>query len=281
MKVTIGICAYNEESNIGGLLGFLLKEKFNFKLEKVIAVVGGSDQTIEITKGFMNRFKKLNMITEERRKGKASAINSILKNAIGDVIIFICGDNVPKRESINNLVKVFSNREVEAAYGRSIPEESKNTLFGYISHLICDLQHEAGKMKPKILGELCAIRNGIVNELPYNIINDDAYFTAVIRNLGHRIIYVPKAVTYMSGKSDLLSHLKRRRRIARGHIQLRKIGLNVSIRTKIILKLIVGYTRKDTQNILKILFAIVLEIIINVLASYDTLLGRTPYCWEK
>jgi cellulose synthase/poly-beta-1,6-N-acetylglucosamine synthase-like glycosyltransferase len=279
MQATIGMTAYNEEKNIGKLLEFLINEKFSFNLKEIIVVASGcTDKTEEIIKMFIKRNKKGKLIKEEVRKGKVSAVNIILKKAKGDVIIFVCADNLPKKDSINKLIKKFSNKMIGAISGRPIPMENKNTLFGYVSHLIWDMHHKVCIVNPKISGELFAIRKKIVENIPYNIINDDGYMTAITRKKGYKIVYEKEAITYMTGKNSLLTHMRRRRRIARGYIQLKKLGLNVNISLKVIFKALIKRNEKEP---LKTLFVLFLEIIANLLAYYDALLGKTPYCWKK
>jgi cellulose synthase/poly-beta-1,6-N-acetylglucosamine synthase-like glycosyltransferase len=282
MKVSIGITAHNEEKNMGKLLERLSKEKFSFNLKEIIVVASGcTDKTEEIVREHIKKSEGIKLIPEIRRMGKSSAVNIILKKAKGDVIVFICADNIPKKSSINELVRELLNERTMASTGRPIPLENKNTLFGYISHFIWILHHEICLESPKISGELFAIRRGIVDELPYNIINDDGYFTSILRKKDYKISYVKRAVTYMIGKNSLLYHIRRRRRIARGYMQLKEIGLEVSIPYNIIISSIYKKIKKNPKNSIKILFIIILEIIINIFAYYDTLVGKTPYCWDR
>ncbi len=282
LSVTIGIPANNEEKTIGKLLERLCKEKFSFNLNKIIVVSSGcTDRTEDIVKRFVKKNDKIKLISEDIRKGKASAVNLILKEAKGDIIVFVCADNLPKVGSIDKLVEKFSNKEIGAVSGRPIPLEDEKTLFGYISHLIWKLHHAHCLKKSKISGELCAIRNGIISNIPNDIINDDGYFAAVMRKKQKKIVYAPEAVTYMAGENSLLSHIKRRRRIARGFMQLAENNLDVSIPRRDTFKLVIKEIHEEPKNVLKIFLAIVLEIIIDILARYDSFRGYDPYCWER
>lgn len=282
LNVTIGIPANNEERNIGKLLEILCKEKFSFDLSKIIVVASGcTDRTEDIVKRFVKRNNKIKLISEKVRRGKASAVNLILREAKSDIIVFVCADNLPKVGSINKLVKKFSNKEVGAAFGRPVPLESKGNLFGYLSHLIWKLHHFHCLENPKISGELCAVRNGIIPMLPNNIINDDGYFTAIMRKKRKEIIYVPAAVTYMTGRNGFFAYIKRRRRIARGFMQLTENNLNVSIPLRNTFRLVIKEIHKDPKNSPRIFFAMGLEIIINLLAYYDSFRGYNPYCWDR
>lgn len=282
LNVTIGIPAYNEEKNIGKLLKKLSKEKFEFKLDTIIVVASGcTDKTEIIVEKFAKKNKKIKLLSEKIRRGKTTAINLILKNTNSKIIVFVDGDNLHKFGSINRLVGKFSDKEIGAASCRQVSLESEKTLFGYISHLIWNLHHSYCLIEPKISGELCAIRKGIVPNIPNNIINDDGYFTAIMRRNGWKIIYVPQALVYLTKKNNLFTHIKKRRRIARGYQQLRELKLDVCIPLKAMFKLTAKEICREPQNIFKILIAVGLEVIINILAYYDSARGHIPYCWEK
>lgn len=282
MFVSIGITAHNEEKNIGNLLEKLSKEKYSFKLREIIVVASGcTDRTVDIIKDFMKKNKKIKLIKEKKRKGKTSAVNIILKKSKGEVIVFVCADNIPKKNSINKLVKEISNEKIGAVSGRPIPLEIKDTFFGYISYLIWNLHNDVCLINPKISGELFSIKKGIVKKIPYSIINDDGYITAILRKKGYKIIYANRAVTYMTGNNSLFSHINRRRRIARGFVQLKRLGFNVNIPPFLILKYLVRRIKKEPSKVLKIFFAVLLEFIANLLAFYDTVRGKTPYCWKR
>jgi len=280
--VSIGITAYNEEKNIGKLLDFLSKEKFSFSLKEIIVVISGcTDRTEDVVKPFLKTNKKIKLIKEKERKGKTSAINLILKKAKGNIIVFICADNIPKKGSINKIITRFSNKKIQAVSGRPIPIEGKDKLFGYISYLVWALHHKVCLRNPKISGELFAIKKDVVKEIPYKIVNDDGYLTALVRKLGYKIAYAPEAVTYMIGTNNLSSHIIRRRRIGRGYTQLKEIGLDVNISIPLKIKSIIEFIKEEPENIHKILFAVFLEVFIDILAFYDTIKKINPYCWKK
>jgi len=282
INVTIGIPVYNEEKNIGNLLKHILEEKFIFRLDKVIVIASGcKDKSVNIINDFTKKNKKIHLVLEKKREGKSSAVNLILEKSKSDIILFIDATNIPKIGSINHIIKVFGDKEVGAASGKPIPIRNKNKTFDYVSKLIWKMHHNYCLIEPKISGELFAIRKNIVSEIPKKIINDDVYFNAILKRKRWKIVYVPDAIVFMDYKNDLITHIKRRRRIARGYIQLIEYNLNMSIPLKTKFKLTIKEMFNDPKNILKIMFAVILEVIINMLAYYDTLRGCNPYCWEK
>jgi biofilm PGA synthesis N-glycosyltransferase PgaC len=87
MKITIGIPAYNEEKNIGTLLtALLMQEQKRTKISEIIVVSSGStDRTDEIVKEYSNIDDRTILIRQPQRRGKASAINEILKASTNDI----------------------------------------------------------------------------------------------------------------------------------------------------------------------------------------------------
>jgi hypothetical protein len=57
--------------------------------------------------------------------------------------------------------------------------------------------------------------------------------------------------------------------------------LNVDTLFDLKIKSFIRCIRKEPQNFHKIFFALTLEIIVNILAFYDTIRRVTPYCWER
>jgi cellulose synthase/poly-beta-1,6-N-acetylglucosamine synthase-like glycosyltransferase len=282
MQVTIGICAHNEEKNIGKLLKNLINEDFEFDLKEIMVVASGcTDRTEEIVRKLEKENKKVKLIVEKKRKGKASAVNLILKKAKGNIIVFVCADNLPEKGCVNRIVNEFHDTSIGGVSGRPLPLSDSNSLVGYAWNLIWELHHEVCKFNPKLSGEFCAVRKNILKALPKKIINDDGYLAAIIKKMGFKIIYCQDAISYITEKITLSSYLKKRRRIARGYIQLRNMKLDVSIWPLTILKLVIKKIIKNPSKILQISFAVMLEIIANVLAYWDCLVGNLPYCWEK
>jgi len=88
MDITVGVCAYNEEANIGKLLAQILTQRTKeFRIKEVIVVSSGStDKTDEIVERFAQRYGKVVLMRQRKRAGKYSAINLILKHSQTPII---------------------------------------------------------------------------------------------------------------------------------------------------------------------------------------------------
>src|SRR3989344_4430067 len=95
--VSIGIPVYNEEKNIGKLLGLLTRTKFQFDLKEILVICSGcTDKSVDIVKNYAQRNHKIRLLIETKRNGKYTAVNKILKHSKGDFIIFVNGDTLPR-----------------------------------------------------------------------------------------------------------------------------------------------------------------------------------------
>lgn len=283
LEVTVGICAYNEEKNIGKLLQSLLQQKTKDVFIKEIIVVSSActDKTNEIVNNFTTKDERIQLIIQEKREGKASAINLILKNSTGDIVVLASADILLLKHTIQKLILPFFDETVGMTGGHPIPKDNKKTFIGFTVHLLWELHHKLALKNPK-LGEIIAIRN-IIREIPKDTAVDEAAIESIIRNNGLRISYVPYAIIYNKGASTIDDFLRQRRRIYAGHLHLKRVS---------------GYapSSMSTSNVIKIIFenlsfnpieifwtggAILLEFYGRLLGMYDFYISKkNPYIWE-
>jgi len=106
IKVTIGIPVFNEEANIGILLGDLLKQDCGEFLinEIIVSSDGSSDRTLEAVRKIKSG--RIRVIENKDRKGIARGLNQILREAKGDVLVTLDGDiRIKDRKFILRLIK--------------------------------------------------------------------------------------------------------------------------------------------------------------------------------
>ena len=139
----IGIPAYDEEKNIDKLLKYLVKNCIN-DVDGIYVISSGSkDRTNEIVEYYSKKFSKINLIIEEERKGKASAMNKLLDTLEYDYEALVClgADNIPKEGSVNTLINCLKQDRAAIVGGRPIPVNDENKLMGFFAHLLWNLHH--------------------------------------------------------------------------------------------------------------------------------------------
>jgi len=181
ISVSVGICAYNEERDIGRLLERLLNQKTDIvDIREIIVVSSGStDRTDEIVKAFSKRDSRVKLVTQPRRMGKASAVNEFLKRASGDVCVLESADTIPAQDAVEKLCRPFLDPRVGMTGGRPIPLNDEGTFIGFVGRLLWWLHHRISVRNPK-LGELIAFRR-VISSIPEDVVVDECYIEAVIK----------------------------------------------------------------------------------------------------
>lgn len=273
--VSIGICAYNEEKNIGKLLDALLKQT-SIKLIKEIIVIssGSTDKTNDIVLKYANRNDKIKLIIQKERKGKASAVNLFLKEASGDIAILISADVIPANDAIEKLIMPFLDPKIGITGPRVIPVNDKKKFIGFVVHLLWDLHHELSFKYPKF-GEMIAFRN-IIKMIDEHTSVDEAWIESLMINKGYKLKYVDTSVVFNKGAETISDFIKQRRRIHAGHIDLKKRAkYNVPTAKLIpVAKLALSKIIKNPSKIHWVVGAIILE-------AYTRLLGMWDYYIKK
>ena len=225
----MGIMAYNEEANIGRLLEAVITQKFQeVALTEIVVVASGcTDNTEAVVLEWAKRDSRIRLISQEKRMGKASAINDYLPKAQERILVLCSADLLPEPEAIERLVAPFADPEVGMTSSRPVPVNDASQFMGYAAHMLWDLHH-AVNMKSFKAGEMIAIRK-IFERIPYHTAVDEASMEPVIRGQGYQAKYVPTAIVYNKGPETLADFLRQRRRIYAGHLAVRDtLGYNVS-----------------------------------------------------
>jgi len=278
-NISIGICVYNEEKNIRSLLNSLLNQKTANTIKEIFVISSAcTDRTDEIVENEFSKNPKIILLKQEKREGKASAINLFLKHASGEILVLESGDTIPAEDTIENLIDPFNDPKIGMSGGRPIPVNDINSFMGFTSHLIWELHHRLALKKPK-LGELVAFRKNLDIILPIDTAVDEAYIEALVHDKGYKMIYAPKAILYNKGPATISDFLKQRRRIFAGHLHLKRIkGYMPSSMNKFeIIKLVTEEIKLNKNNVFWLCGAILLEVYGRLLGSYDFYLTKDKH----
>jgi cellulose synthase/poly-beta-1,6-N-acetylglucosamine synthase-like glycosyltransferase len=282
-KIAIGICAYNEEYNIRHILQNLLFEQNLPKDCKVLVVCSGcTDRTPEIVREFQRKDPRVELITEHVRTGKANALNRIfrMKRESVDILVLVNADALPKHGSIELLVSRLAASNAGAVFAQPVPSEGTSNFTYGIVRVIWRLHHIISLLqRPKLSGELCAIRASCLREIPEAVATDEPYIELIVRNQGHEIVYVPEALVSIRCPTDIVDLLKQRKRIWIGHMQLQnETGFSVS--TSGFGNILHAASRLKPNEVLYLMFGGFLEIIAYLQAKIALGTGRVSYIWE-
>lgn len=298
MDVSIGICAYNEENNIGNLLNNLQRQSIPkpFRIREIIVVSSGSDdKTDEIVQKIAEKDARIKLVSERERRGKAHALNLFLEKAKGEILVVVSADTEPKNGSVAKLLEALKG-DVGGACAKTIPCCKKKTVLSVFYNFLWRV-HNRMLFKEMLNGDLShlggdmwVIRNGIIAKIPSNIINDDAFIGITIKRKGWRVVFVPEAEVFIRSPCTPLEYISQRERVLIGHKQIEKtvgivpttIGAMAFKKPHYSTKILVEELKLQKINdYAKILVGIFLEAISNILALVNSRKVESYLVWKQ
>src|SRR2546428_11507258 len=181
-RLSVGIAAYNEAANIGRLI-----ERVQLDIGetgRILVVCSGcSDKTSEIVAGYSRLDPRVRLVIEENRNGKSSAINKILSEFMGDMLLLVSADVLPELGCIPAMVSAMeSDPSIGVVSSRPNPVNGNHCLTGHLGHLYWRLHHETLSLLDASNqnthgGEAGLVPLGAVPTIPRDCINADAYIS--------------------------------------------------------------------------------------------------------
>jgi biofilm PGA synthesis N-glycosyltransferase PgaC len=282
---SVGIMAYNEEANIERTLRAVLDQQGpSMHIEEVIVVASGcTDRTVSIVTRVAEQDARVRLCVQEKREGKASAINLFLKEASSEIAVLIGADVIPEEAAFQNLCAPFKNSSIGMVGGRPVPVNDPATFMGYAVHLLWRLHDRVARNTPK-LGEVIAFRN-IISGIPTNSAVDEISIQALISQLGYQLIYEPGCVIYNKGPLTIGDFLKQRRRIYAGHLTVlaqQNYEASTMKISPIARQLIAcrDFTMSTPKQTIWTLFAVMLEAYARLQGYYDYMRKREHHIWQ-
>ena len=282
---SVGIMAYNEEANIAQTLSAVLNQQGpSMLIEEIIVIASGcTDRTVPIVAEIALKESRVRLCTQEKREGKASAINLFLKEATSEIVILIGADVIPEDGAIESLCAPFKDPTIGMVGGRPVPINDPATFMGHTVHLLWRLHDRVARVTPK-LGEVIAFRN-VISGIPTNSAVDEISIQALISQLGYKLIYEPHSVVYNKGPVTLRDYLKQRRRIYAGHLKVRAQQNYEASTMKVspIARQLIAcrdFTMSNPKQALWTFGAICLEGVARMQGNYDFWRKREHHIWQ-
>ena len=140
--ITVAITAFNIESLIERCIRSVCKQTFS-NLEILIVNDGSTDNTLRTAEKYRNQDSRIRIISQENH-GIAYARNTVLKEANGDWLAFVDGDDYLPEDSIKMLYNAAITADVPLSVGGHYISSSKNEPF-YIKAepVLCKTKEEA------------------------------------------------------------------------------------------------------------------------------------------
>jgi glycosyltransferase involved in cell wall biosynthesis len=275
--------AYNEAANIARTIESILRQDASagHVAELIVVASGCTDATVPIVSGIARSDPRVQLIVQQHREGKASAINLFLAAARSPILLMVSADVILREGAVEALLAPFRDPTVGMVGGRPIPVNDRHTFLGFTVHLLWNLHDRVAREEPK-LGEVAAFRN-VVPSIPADTPVDEISLQAFISKLGYRLVYEPQAVIYNRGPSTVGDFLRQRRRIYAGHLRVRQqqgyVASTMQVR-RIARALLEAHSYLTPRGAMWTTGAVGLEAAARGLGYYDFLLHKPHSVWH-
>ena len=280
---SIGVFAYNEEANIGFCLRSLTGQRLEgVEIREIVLVASGcTDRTVEIARNSAEGDRRIQVVVEAHRHGKASAVNLFHEHASAEICLIVSADTIAHEDMVERLVRPFSDPKVGMTGPRSVLTGEGRGFPAYLIRFRKDLQHRLSLRVPRI-GECVAYRN-FFGSIAVDTAVEEAYIEGLVHREGFEVRYVPDAVIRSKGPQSLRTYLLQSRRYYAGHLDLkRRLGYQVSSMrpAPMAAALAEGCKGPIRELPLKVL-AVTVEVWGRVLGAFDLYVKKeNPYIWK-
>lgn len=216
--VSILISAYNEEKFIGPTIENKLALDYPDEKREIIVVSdGSSDGTEDIVRSYSNR--RVQLIVQNPRQGKTSALNRAVKQATGEILVFSDANSLYSNNALRRLVSNFSDPSVGYVTGKMVYVDEAGSLVGsgcsaYMRYenILRGLETKIGSVIG-VDGGVDAIRRSLFQEMAPDMLPDFVQPLIQISN-GFRVVYESEALLMESSLSKGSDEWKMRIRVA-------------------------------------------------------------------
>lgn len=229
-EVTLCIAAYNEEDVINQKLDNCLSLDYSkAKLTILVVSDGSDDNTVDIVKGYIETHSDYRILLDigDKRGGKSSALTRGMKLVKTPITIFSDANVMLCKESVNHLVKFFSNKQIGCVAGEKhvISNVAKNIdaivsegIYWKYESFLKKLDYNLSSVMGAD-GSLYAIRTKLFKPLSNDVILDDFIISMRILEDGYKIAYCPEAYALEGSSANVKEESKRKVRISAGGLQ--------------------------------------------------------------
>jgi len=232
--ITIGVVAYNEERSIPKAIRSLqaASQYLCGGVEFIVLASGCTDRTVEVAIEAFDGDHRALVIQEKSRLSKCAALNRLVCNAHGSILLLVDADIEVDPIALQLLSCALSDDPgLAIAFGRMIPRAGPSRFWTGIGVMTSEALHAVRALSDGsglwlVCGPLYAVRATAWPGLPDGLIADDVYLGLLCRARGLPVRYLPSAIAfglYPQNLRDLLSQ-KLRNRLAR--LQLRTLEGN-------------------------------------------------------
>lgn len=294
---TVGIAAAGHPPTLPSLLEMVFNTTQGFALRKVILVASDIDEeTLRKAREVAERERRLKLIVQDKRAGKADALNEVFRETEGDFLVYVNADALVDENSIPTLLNTIAQDKGAGFISGKPVFERKGGIISdvldvmWTSHNLLSADPKNYNQRNHGTDELMVIRSELLPELPSGLVNDGAYIAGRIREMGYRVGYQPNALVRIDVPKRIIDLITQRRRILFGHIQVKRLVGKAprTVETMMFFsptqsaKIVVQMLASRPKRILVLPVAILGEIIALSGALWDTFVSNAGHAvWKR
>ncbi len=225
-----GIVAHNDERRIERSVRSLLAQRLPNGTEwgRIWVVASGcTDATVEIARAVAAEEPRIGIVVEPERRGKASAIREVLRRAEGESLVLLNSDAFAAPGSVDALLATAAGKRRPFAV-MARPTMGSTVGNGWAGSLrwMWDLHHELHLQMLRdgrgahLSDELLLVSLPAVPWIEDGVINDGSYCAVWLQQHAGGCWYAPEAQVAVEIPPTPAEHLRQRRRIHVGNMQV-------------------------------------------------------------
>lgn len=226
--VSVLCSVYNEEKVIRARIENITEQGYDpGKIELLIGSDGSDDSTNKILMDMSSKYPFLKVFIINERRGKAGILNSLVKEAANEILIFTDANTEFRPDAVSSIVKSFSDPDIGGVCGRLLLKESavnRNISDEEGKYWNYEIFIKSAEGDLGILiganGGIFAIRKELYTEIPSEkAVTDDLFITLGVLNKNFKFIYEPKAVAHEYTGKTVKDEIRRKIRFAATNFQ--------------------------------------------------------------
>ncbi len=117
-NVSVIVPVKNEEKVVGRLLDSLVRLDYpKENLEVVVVEDESRDRTLEICKGYAEKYPWIKVFHRDASLGKGDALNFAFHRSSGEIVATFDADDVPEEQAVKKALRYFNSPETGAVHG--------------------------------------------------------------------------------------------------------------------------------------------------------------------
>lgn len=171
--LSVAVACYNVENYLDKCLTSFSDERFNNRLQVIVVNDGSADKTLEIARGYAQKYPQIFEIVDKENGGHGSAVNAAIDRATGKYFRIVDGDDWVNTENMAQLLDFMetSNSDIVVDNKREVNMETGETeYFPKPNDVDADVEYQFTEIcnkdtvTPNIMIHTMSIKTSILKE---------------------------------------------------------------------------------------------------------------------